>query len=199
MIIAGDVNQFTGSHEKSNAPLHRALIADGHTVEKIPLPFGDYCQVTEQMQDTINRRGDKLKKADLVGDVKISVDRKNSIDELCGNICGKSHARFRDECILAQKCGCKLYILVENSANIRSVRDVFRWQNPRLYRYKRIQNAHACGKMLNVDLPKQPPTNGVTLAKSLLTMQAKYGVTFVFCAPREAPQLLVRLLNGEEV
>lgn len=200
MKIAVDKNQTIGSHEKSNADLHRQFGLIGNELVILNLPFGDYCEVTEQMQDTINRRGTKLKKADLVGDIKLSVDRKNSIDELCGNICGKSHNRFRDEVILAQKCGCKLYVLVENKGGeightgilnptITELSQLHTWKNPRLFiRY--------AGKQ------KYPmATKGITLQKACYTMQEKYGVTFLFCKPEDSGRKIVELLtehkNGE--
>lgn len=196
MKIAIDKNQTIGTHARSNEMLHRQLVRAGCTLEVIPLPFADYCEITPMMEDTILRRGSKLKKADLVGDIKVAVDRKNSIDEVCGNICGKSHARFRDEVILAQKCGCKLYILVENNLGINEIRDVFKWQNPRRKRYNYIAYQHEHGRMLDTKLPPQPPTNGQTLAKAMLTMQAKYGVEFLFCRPSASGDKIIELLGG---
>lgn len=88
MRIAVDKNQLQkGSHSRSNGYNHRRLRDMGHELVPIPLPYGDYCLVTEDVQETIERRGSKLKKADLVGDIKVAVDRKNSIDEICGNVC----------------------------------------------------------------------------------------------------------------
>ena len=91
MRIAVDKNQVQkGSHARSNGYNHRRLRDMGHELVPIPLPFSDYCIITEQMQETIDRRGAKLKKADLVGDIKVAVDRKNSIDEICGNVCSRN-------------------------------------------------------------------------------------------------------------
>ena len=198
MRIAVDRNQTIGSHEKSNAGLHKQLENLGCELSVMPLPFGDYCLITDEMQDTINRRGDKLKKADLVGDIKISCDRKNSILELAGNICGKSHARFRDEVILASKCGCKLYIVVEDDGGyvdrkktiynkpVRSIDDLFSWKNSRAFIWK-------AGKQLYPNA-----TKGATLAKACLTMKAKYGCEFVFCSSKDAGEMILKLLSGEE-
>ena len=137
MRIAVDKNQVQkGSHARSNRYNHRMLERMGHELVPIPLPFSDYCIITDQMQETIDRRGAKLKKADLVGDIKVAVDRKNSIDEICGNVCSttRGHERFRDECILAQKCGCKFVILVEDD-EVKSLDDLERWVNPREKKY----------------------------------------------------------------
>ena len=200
MKIAVDKNQLQkGSHAQSNAYNHRMMERAGHELVAIPLPYGDYAEVTAEMQETIDRRGDKLKKADLVGDIKIAVDRKNSIDEICGNVCSttKAHERFRDEVILAQKCGCKFYVLIEDD-KVTSLDDLEHWQNPREKKYFYYKALMAQGKKLRMILPKQPPASGKKLAKALRTMETKYGVTFFFCKPKDAAARIVELLtNGE--
>lgn len=200
MKIGVDKNQLQkGSHAKSNAYNHRMMERAGHTLIAIPMIFGDYCEVTEEMQKTIDRRGDKLKKADLVGDIKIAVDRKNSIDEICGNVCSttSAHERFRDEVILAQKCGCKFYVLIEDE-KVTSLDDLEHWQNPREKKYFYYKALMAQGKKLRMVLPKQPPASGKKLAKALRTMEEKYGVKFLFCKPKDAAERIVELLTKEE-
>ena len=200
MKIAVDRNQLQkGSHAQSNAYNHRMMERAGHELVALPLPYSDYCEVTEEMQETIDRRGDKLKKADLVGDIKIAVDRKNSIDEICGNVCSttKAHERFRDEVILAQKCGCKFYVLIEDD-KVTSLDDLEHWQNPREKKYFYYKALMAQGKKLRMILPKQPPASGKKLAKALRTMETKYGVEFVFCKPEDAAQRIVELLTKGE-
>ena len=200
MKIAVDKNQLQkGSHAQSNAYNHRMMERAGHTLIALPLPYADYAEVTAEMQETIDRRGDKLKKADLVGDIKIAVDRKNSIDEICGNVCSttSAHERFRDEVILAQKCGCKFYVLIEDD-KVTSLDDLEHWQNPREKKYFYYKALMAQGKKLRMILPKQPPASGKTLAKALRTMETKYGVKFLFCKPKDAAARIVELLtNGE--
>ena len=200
MKIGVDKNQLQkGSHAKSNAYNHRMMERAGHELIALPLQFGDYCEVTEEMQETIDRRGDKLKKADLVGDIKIAVDRKNSIDEICGNVCSttSAHERFRDEVILAQKCGCKFYVLIEDD-KVTSLDDLEKWENPREKKYFYYKALMAQGKKLRMILPKQPPASGKKLAKALRTMETKYGVKFLFCKPKDAAARIVELLtNGE--
>lgn len=200
MKIGVDKNQLQkGSHAQSNAYNHRMMERAGHELIAIPMIFGDYCEVTEEMQKTIDRRGDKLKKADLVGDIKIAVDRKNSIDEICGNVCSttSAHERFRDEVILAQKCGCKFYVLIEDD-KVTSLDDLEKWQNPREKKYFYYKALMAQGKKLRMILPKQPPASGKKLAKALRTMEEKYGVKFVFCKPIDAAERIVELLTKEE-
>ena len=200
MKIAVDKNQLQkGSHAQSNAYNHRMMERAGHTLVALPLPFGDYAELTEEMQRGIERRGDRLKKIDLVGDIKIAVDRKNSIDEICGNVCSttKAHERFRDEVILAQKCGCKFYVLIEDE-KVTNLDDLEHWQNPREKKYFYYKALMAQGKKLRMILPKQPPASGKKLAKALRTMETKYGVEFVFCKPEDAAQRIVELLTKGE-
>lgn len=197
MKIAVDKNQFSGSHGKSNARKHRQLAELGHELIQVPLPFSDYCPITDQMQETIDRRGAKLKKQDLVGDIKVCVDTKKDLLEVCGNICSGSHGRFRDEIILAQKVGAKMYILVEEPG-IESIRDVFKWQNPRLHRYNKIRYMHEIGKWRDIPEPKSPPTPGSTLAKAMITHEEKYDCIFLFCRPEESAAKIEELLTGGE-
>ena len=200
MKIAVDKNQLQkGSHAQSNAYNHRMMERAGHTLVALPLPFGDYAELTEEMQRGIERRGDRLKKIDLVGDIKIAVDRKNSIDEICGNVCSttKAHERFRDEVILAQKCGCKFYVLIEDD-KVTSLDDLEHWENPREKKYFIMKARMDKGYKLNYPIAKQPPASGKKLAKALRTMETKYGVKFLFCKPKDAAARIVELLtNGE--
>lgn len=199
MKIGVDKNQLSGTHYRSNFHNHRAMAADGHTLIPIPLPYGDYCQITDDAQETIDRRGDKLKKADLVGDIKVAVDRKNSIDEICGNICSstRAHERFRDEVILAQKCGCKFYVLIEDET-VRNLEDLEKWENPRAKTYFIKKARAAKGYKLKTSLPKQPPASGKTLAKALRTMMDKYGFEVVFVKPKDAGMKIVELLGKDQ-
>ena len=121
---------------------------------------------------------------DLLGTYNVAIDSKNSIQELCGDICGKSHERFRDELILAQNNGIKLIILVENDVGITQLSELHKWVNPRLF-------IHEHGKQ------KYPnATRGVTLMKSCFTMKKKYGAEFLFCKPEDAGKIIVELLGG---
>ena len=77
----------------------------------------------------------------------IKLGREYRISE--DDICGKQHARFRDECILAQNNGIKLYVLVQNAGGlikgtkdiynptIRTLDELHKWKNPRLFVMKR--------------------------------------------------------------
>ena len=109
---------------------------------------------------------------------KVSVDTKASMLEIAQNIGGSSaeHGRFRRELQKAQDIGCHLYILVENDEGVRCIEDVARWVNPRL-----------------IDSPRA--ITGERLAKAMLTMQERYGCTFLFCTPEKAAATIYYLLE----
>ena len=201
MIIGCDRNQVTGVHKSSNNSNHIKMRQLGHKLVYMPLPFGDYILITPTIEETIERRGTKLKKMDLVNDIKVAVDRKNSIDEICGNLCStrEQHERFREECITAQKAGARLYILVENDEGIRSIHDISKWSNPRLHRYNKIKYMHSVGKWMSIKTPgKRPPCDNARLMKTMYTMEAKYGIRFVFCSKYESAAKIIELLSGEK-
>lgn len=198
MIIIEDKGQQAGKHNHKHNWFEKNSI---HVVQ-IPLPVGDYILSNDKVEDVITRkeqRGIDIKKMDLLGTYTSCVDTKKDIQEIIGNVCGKQHGRFRDECILAQNNGIKLYVLIENTDGVKEIRDLFRWSNPRLHRYNKIAYMHNLGKWQHVALPKGEPTSGETLAKAMLTMQAKYGVEFLFCNPGEAGKEIIELLNRGDV
>ena len=201
MRIGVDRNQLTGTHKKSNEANHRRMMSMGHELLPLPLPFGDYCQITDTIAETVKRRGDKIKKMDLVNDIKIAVDRKNSIDEICGNLCSskREHDRFREEAITAQKAGAKFYVVIENTEGIKSLDDIRKWSNPRLHRYNKINYMHRLGKWQNVkNSGSRPPCDNIRLMKTMYTMAQKYSINWIFCSPYESAEKIVELLKGGE-
>lgn len=197
MILISDKAQQKGKHLiKENWWRNNDIEVLYH-----PLPVGDYIIANDKVMDVINRkaaRGIETKKMDFLGTYTVVCDTKKDIQELIGDICGKQHARFRDEAILAQNNGIKLYILIENNDGVKETRDLFKWQNPRMHRYNKILYMHRIGKWSNIPTPKAPPTSGETLAKACLTMNLKYGVEFEFCTPNEAGRRVIDLLNRGE-
>lgn len=194
LLLIEDKGQKEGQHILKNRYFENNEIE----VLRAPLPVGDYIIADDKVSDVIHRKAKRnmeVKKMDFLGTYAVAVDTKKDMQEIIGNICGKSHPRFRDECILAQNNGIKLYVLIENADGVKSVEDVFKWRNPRLERYNRIKYMQSCGKWLNASIPITPPTSGKTLAKSMLTMQLKYGVEFVFCRPEEAGKKIIELLR----
>ena len=199
MLIGVDRNQLTGTHKKSNEMNHRKMMAMGHELMPLPLPFGDYAQITDDVAETIKRRGDKIKKMDLVNDIKIAVDRKNSINEICTNLCSsqREHERFREEAITAQKAGAKFYVVIENTEGIKSIDDIRKWSNPRLHRYNKINYMHRLGKWQNVkNSGSKPPCDNIRLMKTMYTMAQKYSIIWIFVSPYESAEKIVELLGG---
>ena len=201
MDIGVDINQMTGTHKRSNEINHRRMMSQGHSIFPLPLPYGDYIEVTPEIAEVVKRRGCKLGKMDLMNDIKVAVDRKRSLDEICGNLCSseKEHERFREELIRAQKAGCTFYVLIETTEKIKSVQDVLKWSNPRLHKYNRTKYMHSLGKWQNVKLSgKRPPCDNVRLMKTMLTVEARYGCKFLFCSPYEAADKIVELLKASK-
>lgn len=200
-MIVEDLGQKCSGKVDKHKHKHKYWDEKGIKWERYPLPVGDYILCNDVVSDVIQRkqkRGIDVKKMDFLGSYKVCVDTKKDIQEIVGNVCGKQHPRFRDECILAQNNGIKLYVLVENTDGIKSIEDVFKWQNPRLHRYNKIAYMHNIGKWLNTALPKAKPTSGETLAKAMITMQKKYGVEFVFCHSKDAGAKVIELLGGDD-
>lgn len=197
MTIIEDKAQQEGKHELKHAYWEK----EGIEMLRYPLPVGDYILMSEKVADVIHRKDSRnanIKKMDFMGSYNITVDSKKDIDELCTNICGPEHARFRDECILAQNNGIKLIVLVENKAEVISrdgrvfnpfiekLDDLHRWINPRLMI-----------RMGNGMLKYPKATRGVTLMKAAMSMEHKYGVKFVFCQPKDAGKRIMELLGGD--
>lgn len=133
----------------------------------------------------------------LVGDYgipsngSVAVDTKADIRELYSNLI-HDHERFRNECILAQKAGIKLYILIENKDGIKAMNDIMKWWNPQLRTYQAaLRKAQRTGHK-----PPKPPTSNKALLKVMYTMNEKYGVEFVFCSPNEAGAKVLELLGA---
>ena len=130
--------------------------------------------------------GDSLVRCKLpVGDYAlpptVAVDTKASMAEIAQNIGGtkEEHERFRNELKLAQAIGTQLYVLIENTDGIRCLDEVEFWQNPRLVVSDRA-------------------ITGTRLAKAMRTMEARYGVRFLFCRPSDSAKIIKILLQKEQ-
>lgn len=212
MVLLEDKGQKKGQHEEKNL-FWREL---GIEVVQVPLPVGDYILADNKVMDVIfrkDKRGIPLKKMDFLGTYAVCVDTKKDIQELVGNVCGKQHERFRDECILAQNNGIKLYVLVQNvggmikntkticNPTITNLDELGMWQNPRLFEMKNsneVIGRWKNGKPRYKRIQRYPSaTKGETLMKACKTMQEKYGVEFVFCHNSEQGAKVLELLGAE--
>ena len=107
---------------------------------------------------------------------RLAVDRKQNLFEVCNNVC-QDHKRFVAELERANKLGIKLVFLIEHSANIRSLEDVRKWENPRL---------------------KDSPlaVSGERLYKILSTLEKTYQTKFYFCAKHQTGRGILKLLGA---
>ena len=110
---------------------------------------------------------------------RLVIDRKKDLLELCGNVC-QQHERFQKELIRAIDAGIQIIILCEHGEEIKSLEDVYFWDNPR-----------------RKESPKA--TSGESLYKSLTTIKNRYNVQFEFCTKAETGNRIMELLSdGEE-
>ncbi len=123
---------------------------------------------------------------------RLIVDRKKDLQEICGNVC-QQHERFKAELLRAKEQGIKLVILCEHGAEIKSLEDVYFWQNPRKYqiRWKTVN-----GKRVK-DVISAKAVDGDQLYKSLCTIRDRYNVDFVFCQKEETGQKIIEILGGQ--
>lgn len=122
---------------------------------------------------------------------RLVIDRKKDLQEICGNVC-QQHERFKAELLRAKEQGIKLVILCEHGADIKSLEDVYFWQNPRKYqiRWKTVN-----GKRVK-DVISAKAVDGNQLYKSLCTIRDRYNVDFVFCQKEETGQKIIEILGG---
>lgn len=197
MVIAVDKAQKESKHDIK----HNQLIEMGHELWFLPLPVGDYILVDDAVREVVKRRGDRLKKMDLLGVCNRSVDTKASLGEIYGNLIGKQHPRFRDECILAQQNGIDFYVLIESAPEVKCLEDVKSWKNwKQLYAYcKRNKIKTGQGMMERIEDyvshgGQKPPVDGEQLHKTMLTVSRKYGVKWCFCDPNDTGKAIEYLL-----
>lgn len=142
--------------------------------------------------NNVNHFSSKL----LVGDYmnldnpRVIIDRKQNLQELCGNVC-QQHERFRRELIKALQAGIQLIILVEHGQDIKSLEDVYFWQNPRKHEIRwRIVN----GKREKY-VTSAKAVDGQQLYKSLCTIRDRYNVRFEFCEKKDTGNKIIELLT----
>lgn len=112
----------------------------------------------------------------LSPDASISVDRKQNLLEVCGNVC-QQRARFQAECRRAREAGVQLVFLVEHGGKIKSLDDVENWKNPRLQ-----ISPYA--------------VSGPRLMRIMRQYEQKYGVRWLFCTKQRTGQRIIEILTG---
>ena len=179
MTIIEDTRQQADKHKIENAQLEKL----GVKILRSKLPVGDYANIKN---------------------LSVIIDSKKDLQECMGNICGggkkkkngeTEHDRFRNECILARDNGIKLIVLVEHGWGIKGIEDVALWRNPRIDVFERkVRSMQRKGISTS---GMRPPNSGLTLAKSMKTMQDKYGVEFRFCSRGDAGKVIIDILGGD--
>lgn len=167
MIIQSDTRQKKKHHEIKE----KYFAEQGIKIVNSKMLVGDYC---------IPSKGN------------VAVDTKANISELYSNLI-QQHARFHNECVLAQEAGIKLYIVIENKDGIKCIEDVKNWKNPQMFKYYKERN-----KALKEGRKEpKPPASNIQLIKIMHSMTRDYGVEFLFCKPCEAGAEVIRLLTKE--
>lgn len=164
MIIQSDTRQKRKHHELKE----KYFESQGHKIVHSKMLVGDYC---------------------IPSDGSVVVDTKADISELYGNLI-QQHARFHNECVLAQEAGIKLFILIENKDGVKSVEDLKNWKNPQMLRYfKAKRKAEKSGAK-----PPKSPASNIQLIKIMHSMNRDYGVEFLFCDPEESGAKVIEIL-----
>ena len=143
-------------------------------------------------ENGVNHFSSKL----LVGDYmnldnpRLIIDRKQNLQELCGNVC-QQHERFKKELVKAMQANIQLIILVEHGPDVKSIEDVYFWQNPRKHEVRwRMVN----GKREKYVVSAKA-VDGNQLYKSLCTIRDRYNVRFEFCEKKDTGKRIMELLG----
>ena len=144
--IVEDSRQKVGKHQQK----HIGFEDLGVDLLRCKLPFGDYALPPS-----------------------VSVDTKENLEEIAGNLCGskKERDRFIRECKAAAAVGCQLVIMVEteHDGSLLDLGDI------------RIGS----GKVVT----------GLQLYRAMTAVSGRYGVRFVLVRPEDAAKEIVKLLE----
>ena len=103
----------------------------------------------------------------------VAVERKQNLSELSRNLMNrKDHSRFYKEIRRAKEAGVKLIVLVEHGSKIKSIQDVFMWQD------------------------KYSGVSGRQLMDAIYKAHISYGVEFLFCSKKSTGKRIVEILEN---
>ena len=146
VTVIEDSRQKDGKHQQK----HIGFEDLGVDLLRCKLPFGDYA----------------LPPA-------VSVDTKENLEEIAGNLCGsmKERDRFIRECKAAAAAGCQLVIMVEteHDGSLLDLGDI------------RIGS----GKVVT----------GLQLHRAMTAVSGRYGVRFVLVRPEDAAREIMKILQ----
>lgn len=126
---------------------------------------------------------------------RLVIDRKKDLQELCGNVT-QQHERFKKELLRAMEAGIQIVFLIEHGSDIKTLEDVYFWQNPRKHEIRWRYNKVTGQKEKYFISPKA--VDGKQLYKSLCTIRDRYGAQFEFCSKSETGQKIMEILRSGE-
>ena len=105
------------------------------------------------------------------------IDRKQNLNEVCNNVV-QDHKRFTEELKRAAEVGISVVVLVEHGADIKTLEDVAKWENPRL---------------------KESPlaVSGERLYKIMRAIEYSYNTRFEFCTKAQTGRRIVEILTED--
>lgn len=101
----------------------------------------------------------------------ITIDRKQDLQELAGNICTKDH-RFWREARRSHDEGLKMIVLIEQGGQIRSMNDVKNWTS------------------------KYTKVTGRRLYDEMFRLHVAYQIEFLFCDKGSTGKRILEILRG---
>ena len=101
---------------------------------------------------------------------RLTIDRKQNLDELCGNLFSPDKSRFWREVRRAKAEHVRMIVLIEHGGRIRSLNDVPKWR----------------GKYTKV--------TGYRLYNEMCRCHIAYGVEFWFCDKRSTGKRIAEIL-----
>lgn len=111
----------------------------------------------------------------LDGQPNITVDRKQSLQEMSSNLLNKADsARFWREVRRAHEQGIKLVVLIESGRTVKTINDVVRWKS----KYSGVSGRHLIDEMIRCEMA--------------------YGVVWRFCDRRSTARKIVEILTGKD-
>lgn len=138
----------------------------------------------------------------------LTVDRKQSLQEVYCNLIGPEHARFRRELLRCREAGQKVVVLVETwqtehigrvsvkEPEITCLDDVKKWINPRAEEYKVRQRLIASGQLQAPSKwPLRPPVGSPVLAATMATMTRLYDCEWQFCPHQKTAEKILEILK----
>lgn len=148
MILIEDTRNKEGKH----ANVHRYCEKHGIEIVRQCLEVGDY----------------------MLPDGKISIDTKESLQEVASNLLNRKDAsRFWREVRKARELGIKLVVLVESGPSVLDINQVTTWRS------------------------QYSPVTGRRLIDEMIRLEMSYGVRWVFCSKRSTGKMICEILEGK--